>query len=389
MRIRLGMVGGGTGAFIGEVHRIAARLDNRYELVAGAFSSDVDRARQSAAALGIAPDRAYDDFSEMAEVEGAREDGIDVVAKVTPNHLHHAPAKRFLEAGIHVICDKPLTASLEDALDLKRVVEETGLLFAVTYNYSGYPMVRQAREMIRSGDLGNIRVQVEYPQEWLSTDLESTGQKQAAWRTDPARAGAGGSLGDIGTHAFHLAEFITGLEVNSVLADLSAFVPSRLLDDNAQIMLRFANGARGSLWASQVAVGHENGLRIRIYGDQASLEWFQEQPNQLKFCRLGDTAQYFTRGGAAAGNAANAVTRIPGGHPEGFLEAFANLYRDFADQIEAFNAQGTANDIELLVPSVTEGVKGVVFVEKAVASSENGSVWVSMDYRGPAAKEGF
>ena len=340
--------------------------------------------------LGIAPDRAYDDFSEMAEVEGAREDGIDVVAIVTPNHLHHAPARCFLEAGIHVICDKPLTASLEDALDLKRVVEETGLLFAVTYNYSGYPMVRQAREMIRSGDLGNLRVvQVEYPQEWLSTDLESTGQKQAAWRTDPARAGAGGSLGDIGTHAFHLAEFMTGLEVNSVLADLSAFVPSRLLDDNAQIMLRFANGARGSLWASQVAVGHENGLRIRIYGDQASLEWFQEQPNQLKFCRLGGTAQYFTRGGAAAGDAANAVTRIPGGHPEGFLEAFANLYSDFADQIEAFSAQGTANDIELLVPSVTEGVKGVVFVEKAVASSENGSVWVSMDYRGPSAKEGF
>ena len=244
--------------------------------------------------------------------------------------------------------------------------------------------------MIRSGDLGNIRVvQVEYPQEWLSTDLESTGQKQAAWRTDPARAGAGGSLGDIGTHAFHLTEFVTGLEVNSVLADLSAFVPSRLLDDNAQIMLRFANGARGSLWASQVAVGHENGLRIRIYGDQASLEWFQEQPNQLKFCRLGDTAQYLTRGGAAAGNAANAVTRIPGGHPEGFLEAFANLYRDFADQIEAFTAQNPTNDIELLVPSVTEGVKGVVFVEKAVASSENGSVWVSMDSRGTAAKEGF
>lgn len=390
MKIRLGMVGGGTGAFIGEVHRIAARLDNRYELVAGAFSSDVDRARQSAAALGIAPDRAYDDFSEMAEVEGSREDGIDVVAIVTPNHLHHAPAKCFLEAGIHVICDKPLTASLEDALDLKRVVEETGMLFAVTYNYSGYPMVRQAREMIRSGDLGNLRVvQVEYPQEWLSTDLESTGQKQAAWRTDPARAGAGGSLGDIGTHAFHLTEFVTGLEVNSVLADLSAFVPSRLLDDNAQIMLRFANGARGSLWASQVAVGHENGLRIRIYGDQASLEWFQEQPNQLKFCRLGETAQYLTRGGAAAGNAANAVTRIPGGHPEGFLEAFANLYRDFADQIEAFTAQNPTNDIELLVPSITEGVKGVVFVEKAVASSENGSVWVSMDSRGPAAKEGF
>lgn len=380
MKIRLGMVGGGTSAFIGEVHRIAARLDNRYELVAGAFSSDSERARQSAAALGIAPERAYDDFSEMAEKESAREDGIDVVAIVTPNHLHHAPAKCFLEAGIHVICDKPLSASLADALDLKRLVEETGLLFAVTYNYSGYPMVRQAREMIRNGDLGTLRVvQVEYPQEWLSTDLESTGQKQAAWRTDPVRAGAGGSLGDIGTHAFHLTEFITGLEVNSLLADLSAFVPGRLLDDNAQIMLRFANGARGSLWASQVAVGHENGLRIRVYGDQASLEWFQEQPNQLKYCRLGEPLQYIARGGNTAGDAANAVTRIPGGHPEGFLEAFANLYRDFADQVEAFPARNAMNDSELLVPTVSEGVKGVLFVEKAVASSESGGIWLSMD----------
>lgn len=380
MKIRLGMVGGGTSAFIGEVHRIAARLDNRYELVAGAFSSDSERARQSAAALGIAPERAYDDFSEMAEKESAREDGIDVVSIVTPNHLHHAPAKCFLEAGIHVICDKPLSASLADALDLKRLVEETGLLFAVTYNYSGYPMVRQAREMIRNGDLGTLRVvQVEYPQEWLSTDLESTGQKQAAWRTDPVRAGAGGSLGDIGTHAFHLTEFITGLEVNSLLADLSAFVPGRLLDDNAQIMLRFANGARGSLWASQVAVGHENGLRIRVYGDQASLEWFQEQPNQLKYCRLGEPLQYIARGGNTAGDAANAVTRIPGGHPEGFLEAFANLYRDFADQVEAFPARNAMNDSELLVPTVSEGVKGVLFVEKAVASSESGGIWLSMD----------
>ena len=380
MKIRLGMVGGGTGAFIAEVHRIAARLDNRYELVAGAFSSDSERARQSAASLGIAPERAYDDFSEMAEKEGAREDGIDVVAIVTPNHLHHAPAKCFLEAGIHVICDKPLSASLADAQDLKRLVEETGLLFAVTYNYSGYPMVRQAREMIRNGDLGDLRVvQVEYPQEWLSTDLESTGQKQAAWRTDPAQAGAGGSLGDIGTHAFHLTEFITGLEVNSLLADLSAFVPGRLLDDNAQIMLRFANGARGSLWASQVAVGHENGLRIRVYGDQASLEWFQEQPNQLKFCRLGEPPQYIARGGNTAGDAANAVTRIPSGHPEGFLEAFANLYRDFADQVEAFPARNAMNDSELLVPTVSEGVKGVLFVEKAVASSESGGIWLSMD----------
>ena len=380
MKIRLGMVGGGTGAFIGEVHRIAARLDNRYELVAGAFNSDADRARQSAEALGIKSDRAYANFSEMAGAECARADGIDVVAIVTPNNLHHAPAKCFLKAGIHVICDKPLTSSLDDALDLKRLVDETGLLFAVTYNYSGYPMVRQAREMIRNGDLGTLRVvQVEYPQEWLSTDLESTGQKQAAWRMDPAQAGPGGSLGDIGTHAFHLAEFITGLEVKSLLAELNAFVAGRLLDDNAQIMLRFANGARGSIWASQVAVGHENGLRVRVYGDQASLEWFQEQPNQLKFCRLGATAQFLTRGGVAAGSAANSASRTPGGHPEGFLEAFANLYRDFADQIEAFKKRKPINDLDLSVPSVTEGVKGVQFVEKAVASSENGGVWLSLE----------
>ncbi len=380
MKIKLGMVGGGTGAFIGEVHRIAARLDNRYELVAGAFSSDAGRAKQSAEALGIELDRAYADFSEMAKAECAREDGIDVVAIVTPNYLHHAPAKCFLEAGIHVICDKPLTSSLDDALDIKRLVDETGLLFAVTYNYSGYPMVRQAREMIRDGDLGTLRVvQVEYAQEWLSTDLEFTGQKQAAWRMDPVRAGSGGSLGDIGTHAFHLAEFITGLEVKSLLADLSAFVSGRLLDDNAQIMLRFTNGAKGSLWASQVAVGHENGLRIRIYGDQASLEWFQEQPNQLKFCRLGANAQYLTRGGVTAGSAANSASRIPGGHPEGFLEAFANLYRDFADRIECFREKNPPNDVGLSVPSVAEGVKGVQFVEKAVASSENGGVWLSMD----------
>ncbi len=380
MKIRLGMVGGGIGAFIGDVHRMAARLDDRYELVAGAFSSDPARSKESAAQFGIADDRAYEDFASMAQAEHSRVDGIEAVAIVTPNHLHHAPARAFLEAGIHVICDKPLTASLQDARELQALVKETGLLFAVTYNYSGYPMVRQAREMIGDGALGDIRVvQVEYPQDWLSTDLETSGQKQAAWRTDPKQAGAGGSLGDIGTHAFHLTEFITGLEVTSLLADLHAFVPGRQLDDNAQMLLRFNNGARGSLWASQVAVGHENGLRIRVYGDKASLEWFQEQPNQLRYSVLGETPRLITRGSSAAGGSANAVTRIPGGHPEGFLEAFANLYRNFADQIQARKNQQAPSNSASLVPTVTDGLKGVEFVEKAVTSSTNGGVWQSLE----------
>lgn len=380
MKIRLGMVGGGIGAFIGDVHRMAARLDDRYELVAGAFSSDPARTKESADELGVAEERAYEDFTIMAREERARADGIEAVAIVTPNHLHHAPARAFLDAGIHVICDKPLTASLEDARELQALVKESDLLFAVTYNYSGYPMVRQAREMIGDGVLGDIRVvQVEYPQDWLSTDLETSGQKQAAWRTDPKQAGAGGSLGDIGTHAFHLTEFVTGLEVTSLLADLHAFVPGRQLDDNAQMLLRFSNGARGSLWASQVAVGHENGLRIRVYGEQASLEWFQEQPNQLRYSVLGETPRVITRGCSDAGDSANAVTRIPGGHPEGFLEAFANLYRDFADQIQARKNQQATPDSANLVPTVADGLKGVEFVEKAVASSANGGIWQSLE----------
>lgn len=376
-KIRLGMVGGGIGAFIGEVHRMAARLDDRYELVAGAFSSDPQRCKESGEQLGIDPARCYDDFATMAKQEAKKKDGIEAVAIVTPNHLHHGPAKAFLEAGIHVICDKPLTSNFEDAQELQSLVSESEQLFAVTYNYSGYPMVRQAKEMVANGDLGTLRVvQVEYPQDWLSTDIEASGQKQAAWRTDPSQAGAGGSLGDIGTHAFHLAEFVTGLNVKSVLADLNSFVPGRQLDDNAQVMLHFNNGARGSLWASQIAVGHENGLRLRIYGEKAGLEWFQEQPNQLQYSVLGEAPRMITRGSESAGENANVASRIPSGHPEGFLEAFANLYKDFADQIEAARDNKV---IDSLVPNVEDGVKGVEFVEKAVASSKNGSVWQSMD----------
>jgi predicted dehydrogenase len=301
-RLRLGMVGGGQGAFIGGVHRIAARLDDAYELVAGALSSDAARAAASAAELHIAPDRSYADFAAMAQAESRRADGVDVVAIVTPNHLHARIATAFLEAGIHVICDKPLASNLADALALAEVVERSGRLFALTHNYSGYPMARQAREMVAAGELGEIRVvQAEYPQDWLSTDLESTGQKQAAWRVDPAQAGAGGSLGDIGTHAEHLARFISGLELAEVSADLNTFVSGRRLDDNAHVLLRYTNGAKGMLWSSQVAPGNENALRLRVYGSKAGLSFSQENPNQLWFTPLGQPPRLITRGGAGAG----------------------------------------------------------------------------------------
>ncbi len=375
-RLRLGMVGGGQGAFIGGVHRIAARLDDRYELVAGAFSSDAERACASGADLRIDPQRAYADFADMAEREQARPDGIDVVAIVTPNHLHHAPAVTFLRVGINVICDKPLCHTLADAQDLARVAQASQALFAVTYNYTGYPLVRHARAMIEAGELGAIRVvQVEYAQDWLSTALEDSGQKQASWRTDPARSGAGGCIGDIGTHAFNLAEFVTGLRVEALASDLSSFVPSRRVDDNAQMMLRFSQGARGGLWASQVAVGHENTLRLRVHGEKAGLEWMQEQPNVLRITRLGAPPQLITRGGPAAYPQAARATRIPAGHPEGYLEAFAQLYSDFADQIEAHADAVPPDPACLLVPGIEAGLRGMRFIEAALSSSRADGAW--------------
>ena len=372
-KIRLGLVGGGIGAFVGSIHRIAARLDDRYELLAGALSSEPKRAADSAAELGIDPRRSYASFEEMAKKEGKLKHGIEAVAIVTPNHLHCVVAKAFLEAGIHVICDKPLSSSLEDAEQIEKIVEGSGLIFAITYNYSGYPMVRHAREMVAAGKLGNIRIiQVEYAQDWLATNIEAEGQKQAAWRTDPARAGTGGSIGDIGTHAFHLAEFISGLEAKSLLADLDTFVAGRSLDDNANILLHYSNGAKGMLWSSQVASGQENALRIRLFGDKGGLEWAQEDPNYLQYRPLRETRQILTRGGPAVGETAARATRIPAGHPEGFLEGFANLYRDIADMIEASR---TGKSLTTLVPDVTDGVKGVRFVEKAVSSNAAGSIW--------------
>lgn len=378
-RLRLGMVGGGQGAFIGAVHRMAARLDDRYELVAGALSSDPARARESAQALHIAPDRAYADFAEMAEREAARPDGIDVVAVVTPNHMHAAPARAFAERGIHVVCDKPLAHRLEDALEVEAVVRRAGIVFGLTHNYTGYPMVRQAREMVAAGEIGAVRVvQAEYPQDWLSTRLEETGSKQAAWRTDPARAGAAGCVGDIGTHAFNLAEFVSGLRCETLAADLSAFVPGRRLDDNAHMLLRFAGGARGMLWSSQVAPGNENALRLRVYGEKGGLEWAQERPNGLFHSPLGGPPRLLTRGGPGASPAAAHASRIPAGHPEGYLEAFAQLYRDLAEQIGARLERRQADPASLLVPGIAEGVRGMRFIAAAVESGRRDGAWTTV-----------
>ncbi len=376
-RCRLGMVGGGQGAFIGGVHRIAARLDDRYELVAGAFSSDPERAKASAVELGVADARAYETFGEMAKAEAAREDGIDAVAIVTPNHMHYGPAKAFLEAGIHVICDKPLCTSLGEARDLVETVERSGKIFALTHNYTGYPMVRQMREMIASGEIGDIRViQVEYAQDWLATKLEETGQKQASWRTDPTRSGAGGCIGDIGTHAYNLAAFTSGLKLHSLCADMQTFVEGRRLDDNCNLLLRYEGGARGMLWSSQVSPGNENGLAIRIYGTKAGLAWKQEHPNHLTHTPLGEAPRLITRGGPGSGDSAGRVTRIPPGHPEGYLEGFSNIYADVAELISA-QAEGRAPDPDAsLVPGVRDGFDGMAFITAAVESSHRGGVWL-------------
>jgi len=370
-RIRLGMVGGGAGAFIGAVHRIASRIDGDYDLVAGALSSNPDNARQSAADLGIAPDRAYTSYEEMAAKESARPDGIQAVSIVTPNHVHYGPAKTFLEAGIHVICDKPLTASIADARALAQVKPKNGAKFLLTHNYTGYPLIRQARDLVASGALGKIRVvQAEYPQDWL-TNAADPGNKQASWRTDPARSGAGGAIGDIGTHAYNLARFVTGLKTEAVSADLQSFVPGRPLDDNVHILLRFEGGARGMLWASQVAVGSENGLQLRVYGEKAGLEWRQDNPNYMWFTEFGKPKQLLTRGGAiSAPPAASMNVRIPSGHPEGYLEAFATLYHQFAEVI-----RGKGQDVEALLPSLADGVEGMEFIMASVASSKADGKW--------------
>jgi predicted dehydrogenase len=376
-RLRLGMVGGGPGAFIGAVHRMASRLDDDYELVAAAPSSDAGRALASGLELGLAADRIYGDFRAMATREAAREDGIDVVAIVVPNHLHYDVARAFLLAGTHVICDKPLTTTRADAEALLALARERKLLVALTHNYTGYPLVRAAREMVHAGAIGDVRVvQVEYAQDWLAQPIEAGGHKQAEWRTDPARAGPAGCLGDIGSHAAHLASFVTGMTPSEINAELATFVAGRRVDDHVQVMLRYASGARGMLWASQVAAGEENALRLRVYGSRGSLRWCQEQPNELWFAELGSPLRRLTRGTAGLPESAIAATRLPPGHPEGFIEAFAQLYRDFAADVRD-HARGQAART-LRVPGLEDGVRSLAFIEAALQSHARGSVWVAL-----------
>ncbi|MEL6206086.1 MAG: Gfo/Idh/MocA family oxidoreductase [Pseudomonadota bacterium] len=375
-RIRLGMVGGGRDAFIGAVHRIASRIDDHYELVAGCFSSTPEKSKASGADLGLPEDRVYGSFDDMAKREARLKGGVEAVAIVTPNHMHYAAAKPFLQRGIHVICDKPLTSTVADAKKLVAAAEKSDALFVLTHNYTGYPMVRQAREMVSSGALGAIRVvQVEYPQDWLTVATEATGQKQASWRTDPARSGAGGSIGDIGTHAYNLACFVTGLRVAELSADLHSFVEGRRLDDNAHVMLRFEGGARGILWSSQVAPGNENALRLRVYGETGGLEWVQEEPNTLWHAPFGEPPRKLTRANAGAGEAANRVSRIPPGHPEGYLEGFANIYSEAALAIRA-HASGEALPDMVHFPTVQDGLDGIAFVDACVRSSGRNGAWI-------------
>ena len=376
-RLRLGMVGGGQGAFIGAVHRMAARLDDEYELVAAAPSSDPERARASGAEWRLEPDRIYTDYHEMARAEAARGDGIEVVAIVVPNHLHHDVACAFLEAGIHVICEKPLTTSRADGETLLALAARQRCLFGLTHNYSGYPLVRAAREMVVAGALGELRVvQVEYAQDWLAQALEETEHRQAAWRTDPALAGPAGCLGDIGTHAAHLAEFVSGQTPSQVSADLRSFVPGRRLDDHVQVQLRYASGARGLLWASQVACGEENGLRLRLYGSAGALRWHQEQPNALWFTELGQPPRRLTRGMPHLPSVAVDATRLPTGHPEGFIEAFAQLYRDFAADVRRHQRGEPA--APSAVPGLAEGVRSLAFIEAVLQSHRQDSAWVAL-----------
>jgi predicted dehydrogenase len=374
-RLRLGMVGGGQGAFIGAVHRLAARMDDHYELLAAALSADPANARASGLALGLDPARAYEDYALMAQAEAARSDGIEVVAITTPNHLHAPVARAFLQAGIHVICDKPLALTLAEGEELAELARQQQRLFALTHTYSGYPMVRHARELVAAGALGELRyVQVEYLQDWLANPIPLGQNKQADWRADPARSGRAGCLGDIGTHAYQLAAFISGQQPSELAALLHNFVPGRLVDDHLQVWLRYPDGMRGSLNASQVASGEENRLQIRLYGSKASLIFRQEDPNALWLTPLGGASQRLTRGRVAS-PAAQHASRVPAGHPEGYLEAFAQLYTDAALQIRALKAGLPPPPESLALTTVEDGVAGMRFIEASLASHAADGRW--------------
>lgn len=377
------MVGGGPGAFIGAVHRMAAALDGTMDLVAGAFSSSPAKSREQGEALYLDPSRVYDNFAQMAEAESKREDGIDFVSIVTPNHVHFGAAKAFIEKGIHVVCDKPLTNTLEEAEELCRLVAAHKVVFALTHNYTGYPMVKEARDLVASGELGTIRkIVVEYPQGWLSELIEESGHKQASWRTDPSRAGVSSAMGDIGSHAENLARYITGLEMDELHADLSTLVPGRQLEDDGNMLIHYRGGARGILYASQISVGEENNLRIRVYGTKASLEWKQEHPNWLHLRFPDAPEQILKRGNPYLGAAASHSTRLPSGHPEAFLEAFANIYTLAGRAIKA-RMQGVEPDaLDLDFPTVQDGAIGVHFIHTAVKSSRE-RAWVDASYSPP------
>jgi predicted dehydrogenase len=380
-KINYGMVGGGPGAFIGGVHRLAAAMDGQMQLVCGAFSSSPEKSKQAGIDLFLPANRVYDSYEQMilAEKQMPVGERMDVVVIVTPNHVHFGPAKMALEHGFHVVCDKPATFTTAEALELKTLVDQTGLIFALTHNYTGYPMVKQARAMVKEGRLGTIRkVVVEYPQGWLATRLEATGSKQADWRTDPARSGAAGCMGDIGTHAENLAEYITGLKIESLCADLTTFVAGRQLDDDGSVLLRFAGGAKGLLFASQISVGEENNLRIRVYGEKGGLEWFQAEPNTLLVKWLDQPIQIYRAGGnhAYLHPSALAACRIPAGHPEGYLEAFANIYRGF---VEAFWKRESGQDwLGSDFPTIEDGIRGMQFIDAVVASSASVHKWTSI-----------
>ena len=381
-KIRMGMIGGGRGAFIGGVHRIAANIDGQIELVCGAFSSDPQRSRESGADFYLPADRCYGTFQEMLDKENAlpADKRMDFVSIVTPNHMHFPPAKMALESGFHVLSDKPATFDLAEAKELQQIVQKTGLLYGLTHNYTGYPLVKEARYLVHSGKLGKIRkVVVEYPQGWLATRLEASGQKQAGWRTDPARSGAAGCIGDIGTHAENLAEYITGLKISELAADLTTFVEGRQLDDDGNVLLRFEGGAKGVLHSSQISVGEENNLNIRVYGETGGLEWHQKEPNTLLVKWLDQPMQVYRTANGYLSAAAAAAGRTPPAHPEGYLEAFANIYRNFAAHIRAHLQKQQPDALVLDYPKIEDGIRGMAFIEAVVQSSRSNAAWTRLE----------
>lgn len=380
-KLKMGMVGGGKDAFIGAVHRIAAFMDGQIELVCGAFSSNPEKSKESGRALFLPPERVYGSFGEMMEREAKLPKGerMDFVSIVTPNHLHFAPAKMALEHGFHVVCDKPMTFNLQEAQELKKIVERTGLILCLTHTYTGYPMIKEARQVVASGRLGKIRkVYVEYPQGWLSTYLEGSHQKQADWRTDPTRSGIAGCMGDIGTHAENMAEYVSGLKISQLCANINIVVPGRLLDDDGDVLLRFENGASGVLSASQVAAGEENNIKVRVYGEKGGLEWQQEDANTLLLKWIDKPVEIVRTGGPGLSSYATRNTRTPAGHPEGYLEAFANLYRNFSLCVRA-KENGLQPEPEWLdFPGVEDGVRGMLFIEKVIESGKSDKKWVPL-----------